>query len=188
MKNAIILHGKPSRERYENPEIPKPHRANWLPWLGRELWNHGIPAAIPPLPKPYFPVYKAWRVQFERQKINECTALIGHSAGAEFILRWLSETQEPVERVALVAPYHDFERKYGNFSDYELDPELAQIVGRVTILNSLDDDPPIQKNVERIMTAIPGVNLITFTNHGHFRLGNNMTSEQFPELLQELSK
>lgn len=91
MKNAIILHGKPTRDRYENSNEPKPHEANWLPWLKAQLEAQKINVSIPALPLPYFPVYEDWKNVFEREEVTGHTKLIGHSAGAEFILRWLSE-------------------------------------------------------------------------------------------------
>jgi hypothetical protein len=65
MRNAIILHGKPTRGRYENPDEPKPHEANWLPWLGRQLGARGVAVSIPAFPRPYFPVYEDWKGVFE---------------------------------------------------------------------------------------------------------------------------
>lgn len=186
MNSAVILHGKPSRERYENPREPKPHEANWLPWLGKKLASEGIATAIPALPKPYFPIYADWKKVFEKHSVDQDTALIGHSAGAEFILRWLSETGAAVERVALVAPYHDFQRKYGEFSEYSIDKTIMQRVGRMTVINSLDDDQPIQDNVKRLAETLPEANLITLNGFGHFRIGHNMVTEEFPELLEEL--
>ena len=187
MKNVIILHGKPTRERYENPAEPKPHIANWLPWLGRQLRSRGVEVSIPALPLPYFPVYEDWKEVFETNHVDEDTALIGHSAGAEFVLRWLTENKDvSVEQIALVAPYHDFASKYGEFSEYNIDTNLFRRVGRVTVLNSLDDDPQIQASVERIATGLPEARIIELDGYGHFRIGHNMQTEELPVLLDVL--
>lgn len=187
MNNAIILHGKPTRERYENSEEPKPHVANWLPWLGRQLSTRGVDVSIPAFPFPYFPVYKDWKEVFETNHVGEDTALIGHSAGAEFILRWLSENKDvSVEQIALVAPYHDFASKYAEFSEYNIDTNLSRRVGRITVLNSLDDDPQIQASVERIAIGLPVARIIELDGYGHFRIGYNMQTEELPVLLDVL--
>lgn len=187
MKNAVILHGKPSRERYENPELRKPHEANWLPWIGEQLSFRGVEVSIPVMPKPYFPIYKDWKTVFEQNYVDGATSLIGHSAGAEFILRWLAENESTeVEAVTLVAPYHDFGQKYGDFSQYELDSDIVNRIGKLTIVNSLDDDVPIQKSVQRLTALIPGVHLVELDGFGHFRIGHNMHNEEFPELLEVL--
>lgn len=189
MRNAIILHGKPSEQRYNNPGLAKPHDANWLPWLRDRLIESGVEVAIPKFPKPYFPEYSAWVQEFETYRVDESTGLIGHSTGADFILRWLSENRAvAVERVVLVAPWHDIAGKYGEFSKYSLDPELAQRVGRISIFNSLDDSEAIQANVHRLHEELPQSHIVEVNGFGHFMLGNNMTSQEFPELLAELEQ
>lgn len=188
MKKAVILHGKPTKERYLDPAQPKPHKANWFPWIDEKLVQIGVEVAIPPLPQPYFPVYETWKDVFECQKVDNETGLVGHSAGAEFILRWLSSnTSVSVERVVLVAPYHDYSEKYGDFSEYELDLSLPERIGRFTVINSLDDDEPIQRRTHDIVTAFPSANLIELDGYGHFRIGHNMTGPEFPTLLDELT-
>lgn len=187
MFNAVILHGKPTKERYLNPGIPKPHEANWFPWIGAKLSEAGVHTSIPPLPRPYYPEYAAWKGVFEAEKVDDNTGLVGHSAGAEFILRWLSSNNDvTVERVVLVAPYCDYASKYGDFSNYDLDRNLAERVGSITVINSLDDDEPIQRRTQSIIGALPTAKLIELDGYGHFRIGNNMTGPEFPELLDEL--
>lgn len=185
--DALILHGKPPRERYENPDLPKPHEANWLPWIAAELGKRGLRTAIPQFPKPYEPDYEAYRDEFEQYEIDTNGVVIAHSAGSEFILRWLSERRDmALKQLILVAPWTDTGNKYGNFSKYSLDTNLAKRVGRVTILNSLDDSQPIQDNALRLREAIQPSKYVQFENHGHFMLGNNMQDTTFPELLEEI--
>lgn len=187
MKNAVILHGKPTKERFDNPDVPKPHEANWFPWIANQLSTKGVEVSIPPLPKPYFPDYNLWKGVFESHKIDVHSGLVGHSAGAEFILRWFSENKEAVvERIVLVAPWHDSKNKYGEFSTYDLDRDITKRTGRLTIINSLDDDELIQMNVQRLSDEFPSATIINFDGYGHFRIGNNMLNEEFPELLKEL--
>lgn len=184
MKNAVIIHGKPTQARYENPLEPKPHEANWLPWLGKQLSSQGVSVSIPAMPVPYFPIYEAWESVFDTSRVTPETALIGHSAGSEFILRWLSENKAAkVEQVALVAPYHDYAGKYGEFSKYTLDAGIAERVGKLTIVNSLDDDAQIVKRAHELAETFPSARLVELDGFGHFRIGCNMTSEAFPELL-----
>jgi len=187
MNNAVILHGKPPRERYDNPNEPKPHEANWFPWLGQQLIERGVEVSIPPLPKPYYPVYKDWKGVFDSNKVDQETALIGHSAGAEFILRWLSENQiAEVEQVVIIAPYRDYENKYGDFSQYKLDKDIVKRTDRLTIMYSLDDDEPILRRTRELITAFPSAEHIELNGFGHFRIGHNMQTDEFPELLNIL--
>ena len=184
MTSAIIVHGKPTRERYENPLEPKPHVANWLPWLGMKLEEAGIPTSIPAMPLPYFPVYDDWRRVFESIPPTPNRLLIGHSAGAEFLLRWLSENKEErADKLVLVAPYKDEANKYDGFSRYELDPGIAERIGEIVIFNSLDDDPPIQRRTNELIGVFPLAKYVEFKDYGHFRIGHNMVGPEFPELL-----
>jgi predicted alpha/beta hydrolase family esterase len=189
MRDAVIVHGKPTRARYENPLEPKPYEANWLPWLGRQLCANGVEVSIPAMPRPYFPVYAAWKAAFEENHVGSETTLVGHSAGAEFILRWLSEDRKAAaEQVALVAPYKDYAGKYSEFSRYLLDADIASRVGSVVIFNSLDDDEPIQRRAHELASIIPDTELIELEGFGHFRIGHNMQSEEFPQLLEVLQR
>lgn len=187
MREVLIFHGKPSQERYENPEIPKPHEANWLPWLQSALGRRGVIATIPTFPKPYAPNYEAWKNEIEISSAA-VTAIVGHSAGAEFALRLLSENPSIVlNKLVLVAPWNDTSKKYGTFSDYELDADLSTRVKNITVFNSLDDSEAIQQNVDNIMTKLKRAELVEFHNYGHFMTGNKMVNEEFPELLAELT-
>lgn len=188
MRNLLLVPGKPTRERYENPDIPKPHEANWFPWIASEVGTAGIRASIAVMPRPYEPVYEDWKTAFESLGVvDEKTSLVGHSAGAEFQARWLSENKDVhVDRVVWVAPYCDRKRKYGDFSDYVLDTGLTERVGRLAIFNSIDDDPAIQAYAHELAEALPSARLVEFEDFGHFMIGNNMKGPEFPELLQEL--
>lgn len=187
MNRALILHGKPPRERYENPNVPKPHEANWLPWLAAKLGERGIKASIPIFPDPFEPDFERWKEVFEEHDVDEDTAIIGHSAGAEFALHWLSGNNVKLSHLALVAPWRDTKGNYGNFSEYPIDQLLSRRIGRISIFNSLDDSPAIQENVADLRALFPESHYYEFEKHGHFMLGNGMPDETFPELLGELT-
>ncbi len=140
------------------------------------------------MPAPYAPEYEAWKEIVDQLPIDEETGLVGLSAGGGFIVRYLSErTDLTVERVVLVAPWHDRNHEYGrDLFNYTIDPNLAQRVGRMTIFNSADDGANIQAGVTMLREAIPGIHYREFPNHGHFMLGNNMTTNELPELVEEL--
>ena len=189
MRNAVLVHGKPLRERYENPDLPKPQNSYWFPWLKEKLQAQGVETFIPSFPQPYYPVYSAWREQFDGQcSVDNHTGLVGHSAGTDFILRLLSEEPNITpERVVLVAPWHDDRRNYGDFSSYTLDASIGERIGRLTVFVSSDDRDWIQKYAEHVKDTIPQANLVRFQDFGHFMLGNNMQTNEFPELLDELN-
>lgn len=189
MRNVLFAHGKPSRVRYEDSTIPKPHEANWFPWIKRQLSQCGIEAHVPALPKPYCPVFSDWKDAFPVHAIKADTGLVGFSAGSEFLLRLLSEdTNLRAEHLVLVAPWRDMAEKYGDFSEYILDPGISERVGRLTIFSALDDNKAIQDNARNLAGILPRANLIELDGYGHFMIGNTMTSEEFPELATVLLK
>lgn len=193
MNRAVILHGKPTEERYnwalEGLEL-MPHDANWLPWLDEQLTTQGIQVERPALPRPFSPDYEAWKDTFEYAGgTNRNTALVGHSAGAEFILRYLSEEHDATaEQIILVAPYHDWDGKYGDFSEYKLDASIAERVGRIAAVYSDDDDQPILSNVVRLREDLPTAHFTKLYRYGHFRIGHNLLSPEVPELLEIVTR
>jgi predicted alpha/beta hydrolase family esterase len=187
MQSVVFAHGKPPRERYENPDLPKPHEANWFPWAAKQLEQKGIAAAVPALPRPYHPVFADWKESFPVHDVGRDTGLVGFSAGAEFLLRLFSEDPDiEAEPLILVAPWRDVDGKYDDFSKYTLDPSIGERVGRLTLISSRDDSEVIQANARAIASTIRGAKLLELDGYGHFMLGNNMTSEAFPELIREL--
>lgn len=186
MKTAIILHGKPSKEGYYKPERDAQSNSHWLPWIQHELLLKDILAQTPELPTPYNPVYEEWKKVFERFEINENTILIGHSCGGGFLVRYLSEENVKVGKVALVAPWLDPKEglQTGMF-DFEINPNLKAKVEDLVLLTSEDDDPDIQESVDLLKSRVGEIKTISFKDKGHFTLGD-MGTREFPELLDFL--
>lgn len=188
-RNAVIVHGKPPISKWEDPTQPRPHEANWLPWIGAELEAQGMEVAIPAFPEPYAPDYAAWKSVLEDQEITSTTTLIGHSAGAGFILRYLSENPRvEVDRIALVAPWLvDPEDKYGDWTKFAIDPILPVSVRTgMDIFYSSQDNPQAQDSLKIVREALPIARYRDIPAYGHFMIGNSMENEQFPELRDAL--
>lgn len=105
MKNAIILHGQPGKKEYYDPRMPSMSNAHWIPWLQGQLLKNDIAAATPEVPFAFKPEWNIWKQEVERFEIGPDTLIIGHSRGADFWLRWLSENKNAtVGKVVLIAP------------------------------------------------------------------------------------
>lgn len=183
MKTAIILHGKANKDKYFDPAFDSPSNACWLPWLQKQLLMNGVVAQTPEIPSPWKPDYDLWKKEFERFDITPETILVGHSCGAGFLVRWLSEQSDVrVGKVVLIAPWIDPDRTgdTGDFFDFDFDPKLAERAVTITIFNSTDDFPNAQISAKMIADAIPGVITQDFT-YGHF---TEIT--EFVELRDEL--
>lgn len=182
MKRAVILHGKPSVESYYSVRDAQSN-SHWLPWLQQQLLVQDILAQTPEMPIPYSPVYEDWKQEFERQAIDEDTVLVGHSCGAGFLLRWLSESSQRVERLVLVAPWLDPNQKHGNLFDFAVDVEVASKTNQgIDILYSTSDDEEIHQSLLLLRSKLPSVRYHEFIDYGHFCL-SDMDTREFPELL-----
>ncbi|MFH0905284.1 MAG: alpha/beta hydrolase [bacterium] len=193
MKTAIILHGMPSKTGYYDPKRESQSNEHWLPWLQRQLLLKDVLAQTPEWPKPYDPDYKAWSKVFDQFHVGKDTLLIGHSCGAGFLVRWLSEHKIKVGKVILVAPWINPDKKSGRklisseFFNFKIDKNLLKRTKGITIFNSIDDYADIQQSVKVLRETIPGIRYREFKNRGHFCY-NDMKTRKFPELLKEVLK
>lgn len=188
MKNAIILHGGPTKEEYYNPKIPSMSNSHWIPWLQAQLLKKDIIAATPEVPYSFDRNWEVWNREVERFDRGEETMLIGHSTGAGFFVKYLSiHPTIKVDKVVLVAPWLDPDQKYTRnfFDDFVIDPELVERTKGITVFNSDNDQSSVQKTVQIIHDTIKNVHYKEFDNYGHFCISDMKTIE-FPELLEVL--
>ncbi len=187
MKNAIILHGGPSKKEYYNPDAPSMSNAHWIPWLQAQLLKADIPTASPEVPWSFDRNWKVWQKEVERYDIGPETILIGHSTGAGFFIKYLSINKNlKVGKVVLVAPWLDPDREHTKnfFDDFEIDPEFPSRTGGVTIFNSDNDQDSVQKTVKIVRGKVANIKYVEFHNYGHF-IHEDMKTLRFPELLDE---
>lgn len=183
MKNAIIIHGICDKAEYFSDEYPSLSNSHWLPWLQKQLLIRGILAQTPEMPEPYQPEYDQWKTQFKEYEVNDETILIGHSCGGGFLLRWLSENKIKVNKLILVAPWLDPERKETtSFFDFTIDKDIINRIEQIHLLVSKNDDKDILESVEIIRKNIFNLLYQEFSDFGHFTLGH-MKTNKFPELL-----
>lgn len=182
MKNAIILHGMPSKEEYYSDEYPSASNFQWLPWLQKQLLIRDIFAVTPEMPLSFLPEYLAWKKEFERHDVTAETILVGHSCGAGFLVRWLSEHKDvKVGRVFLVAPWIDPEKTLATgMFDFAIDPEFISRTKGVTVYVSNDDDSDIHESVQMINGPVTGIEVKQFAGRGHF------LSDNFIELRDDI--
>jgi predicted alpha/beta hydrolase family esterase len=187
MKNAIILHGGPSKKEYYNPDAPSMSNAHWIPWLQAQLLKADIPTASPEVPWSFDRNWKVWQKEVERYDIGPETILIGHSTGAGFFIKYLSINKNlKVGKVILVAPWLDPDREHTKnfFDDFEIDPEFPSRSVGVTIFNSDNDQDSVQKTVKIVRGKVANIKYVEFHNYGHF-IYEDLKTLKFPELLEE---
>jgi predicted alpha/beta hydrolase family esterase len=188
MKNAIILHGMPSKEDYYNPLGQNESDAHWISWLQHQLMIRDIYAATPEMPLAFKPDYTVWKKEFERYDIGPETILVGHSCGAGFLVRWLSENKSTkVGKVVLVAPWINVNREEDIqfFEGMTIDENIASRTEELIVFESTNDMVEIQDSVSKLKTTLKNARFRQFTDYGHFCYRDINTNE-FPELLQEI--
>jgi uncharacterized protein len=182
MKSAIIIHGMPDKGEHLARGATSAKR-HWLPWIKLELEKVGWEVFTPEMPVPYEPNYERWSEEFEKLPLQEDTALIGHSCGSGFLVRWLSENKFRVGKVVLVAPWIDPDHKWAPkmFNDAGFDPDVASRTQGITEFISLDDSQEELDTLKVLKEQIKGLEVKEFTDKGHFVL-SSMGGPEFPEL------
>lgn len=184
--NCIIVHGCPSdAEKAMNPET-RTYDKHWIPYVKRELARKEIVVTVPLMPEPWKAVYSSWKKEFELLDINENTILIGHSCGCAFLVRWLGETKQKIDKLILVAPWKIAESGGAErgFYDYNVDISVKERVGKIVIF-SADNEEEDGKKSAKIFGEALGGRIIELKNHGHYTL-RDMGTAEFPELIREI--
>lgn len=187
MRNAIILHGLPDKHEYYSEKYPSASNSHWIPWLQKHLLMNNIKADTPELFKVYEPNYERFVKEIERYDITPETTLVGHSMGAGFWVRYLSENpQVVVDKVILVAPGINLGHNYDtDLFDFEIDPSIVVHSNNFVLFVSDNDSKIIQNSVNVLIEKLPNITVTEFHDYGHFTM-KAMNTNAFPELLEAI--
>ena len=169
MKNVIIVHGKPSKENYYDPNGYTSSNFGWIPWLQNQLLVRDMMPNVPEMPHAYLPEYSSWKQEFERFDVTQDTILVGHSMGAGFLVRWLSEqvAAQPA-RVVLVAPSLDpYRQNETGFGEFVIDPTITDRT-ELIVMTSDNDSEKAVASLALLTDALPKTDVRTFAGYGHF--------------------
>ncbi len=184
--NCVVVHGCPNYAE-DNPD-KSTYDKHWMKWLGRELSKLGIVGSFPVMPTPWEPNYEAWKKEFEKNKIDENSILIGHSCGCAFLARWLAETKEVVKHLIFVAPWKvadaSMSQQKVDWYSHDIDKSIRFRAKYMTIFTS-DDEELGGKQSAALFEEAWGIEPILLHKHGHYTL-NDMGTEEFPELLSAI--
>jgi uncharacterized protein len=190
MKKAVIIHGMPGREEYFDAAQVAPSQNHWIPWLQRQLILHDVLAQTPEMPRPFDPKYEEWAPILDGFRPDQETMLVGHSLGAGFLARWLSERDLKkdgrVGKVVLVAPWMDPSKELiTGFFDFILDTMIAEKTAGLTVFISNDDDDEMHATLDMLQGTVLGLQVREFEGKGHFTK-KDMGTNEFPELRDHL--
>jgi len=189
MKNALILHG-----------AGNDHTGNWFPWLKSELEKKGYKVWVPDLPNSDVPNLNDWlETIFSNKdwKFDEESIIVGHSAGATFILRVLEKL--PIDIKIRKAVLVSGPAQMGTIPDYF--PYKREMVTPSfnwnKIKNSCEkfyfvcsDNDKYQcgeENSKIFQEHLDG-EIILKKGQGHFNLEVSPDYKQFPLLLEIVEK
>ena len=187
MKNALILHGAGNNSQ-----------GNWFPWLKVELEKKDYKVWVPDLPNSDIPNLSSWLKVILGNKdwvFNMESVIIGHSAGATFILRLLEKLPRglKINKAVLVSGPVQLGTKSEYFPykrDMVKDPshwdKIRNSCNQFYFFHS--DNDPYQCGIDqgRIMQKYLRGELIFKPNQGHFNLETGSRYKEFPKLLEKI--
>ncbi|MDR1361153.1 MAG: alpha/beta hydrolase family protein [Rickettsiales bacterium] len=185
MKNAVICHGVNKDFDYASKKLVPSSSSNWLPWLQQRYLLSEIDCQNPAFLHSWVPdrKYEDDVEILKRYEIGPDTALIAHSCGAGFLVRYLSENPGiKIKHLVLVAPWMDGHNILGDYFDFTIDINLPERIEKMDFFYSTDDESPyIQETFDKILKIFPNINAHKFSDKGHFT-ESDMKTIEFPEL------
>ncbi len=184
ISNVVLVHG--CGDNQKDLEYSK---RQWQPWIKQKIESKNIKVNFPTMPNSLTPVYEDYKMEFEKIDINENSILIGHSCGANFLVRWLSETNTKIKKLIMVAPWNEpnhenkVKAEFYNISDVNYS-FVKNIQDGVVIFTS-DNEEVVGKNTAKLWTEKLNAKLIELKKHGNYT-ESGMGTTEFPELLDEI--
>lgn len=162
------------------------YRKDWKDVLQENL-GEGFDVLQPRMPNKTNAQYADWEKIFKKimEKVDDSLVLVGHSLGALFLVKYLSENtlEKNVPSVHLVAaPFDDEEQE--SLGSFKIDTNKVENIQALTnniFLYFSTDDPviPVSES-QKYAEKLPQATLKKFTDKGHFN------QEAFPELVHDI--
>jgi len=185
MKRVFIIHGWDG-----HPE------EGWFPWLKKRLEEKGFQVFNPAMPEPLNPKINEW-VQFLREQVgspDQATYLIGHSIGAQTILRYLESLPEnaKIGGAVFIAGWINLtDEAYEDDNDIEIGrpwletpinwAKVKSHTNKFTAIFS-DNDPLVPMSDSEIFKEKVGAKIIVEHNKGHFN--DESGTKELPSALE----
>ena len=194
-KQVLVIHGGTTFDTYkeylsylknQKIDLGKYRGERWRYKLGKDL-GRGFDVLLPTMPNGGNAEYKEWKIVFKKiaVKLQSNVILIGHSLGAIFLAKFLSENRFPkkIRATFLLAPPYDDKDMDETLGSFRLPKSLKGLErqgGRIFIYHSKDDGSVPFSHSERYLRDLPDATFRKFTNKGHFN------QPKFPELVRDI--
>lgn len=193
-KQVLVIHGGGTFETYEEYIVFLKTKEVTLERLLRKDWKNSLQGDLgdtyqviaPQMPNSQNARYLEWKIRFERiiPLLNDTIILIGHSLGAIFLIKYLSENtlSKNIEALFLIAaPYKDEPGE--SLVDFNTNYDFTQLLNqskKIVLYHSKDDPVVPYVHAEFYHEKMPTAILRTFENRQHFN------QPQFPELIEDI--
>jgi predicted alpha/beta hydrolase family esterase len=204
MKQLIFIHGGEAYSNEADFKLYLEQQEVDVAYKEKQRWHYvpALQAALgddwqiirPQMPCEDNAKYEYWKIWFEKYipHLQDGVVLVGHSLGAMFLARYLSEHEMPVRVSKLVLVAAEFTRRSGigpgeedgeyfythldNFS------QLEQSADEIVLVYSRDDFVVPFDNLAMWAERLPSAHIVEFADKGHF------LQERFLELVELIKK
>lgn len=203
-QQVFVMHGGDTHATYEEyieslkKELIDPadfmvvvgaEEKKWKKTLAQRL-GPDFEVILPMMPSSLNAKYLEWKIWFEKfiPYLHDGVIFVGHSLGATFFAKYLSENLFPkkIKGLFLIAPAYDDTGSSYSLADFILPVDLTQIQQqcmRVFIYHSKDDPVVRFDDFAKYTKALPAAQGIVFEDWGHFT-----GQSEFPELTQKIKE
>ena len=197
MKQIIVIHGGTTFANYDDflqslsTKTLHVDRFTYKP-MWKELLQQNLGSEyqvlLPAMPNKTNARYEEWALYFSHLTdiIEDDVILIGHSLGAIFLAKYLSENDFPrtIKATVLVAaPYNDeSDEDLTNFKIESISDKLTNQAGRIVILAGSDDPVIPTSELQKYQEALPNAETHILSAPDHF------VRQDFPELITVLKQ
>ena len=156
---------------------------DWKPWL-REKLGEKYEVILPMMPNKTNARFEEWKIWIEKfvPYLNDEVILVGHSLGASFLAKYLSENKFPkkIRAVMLVSGVYDKDSEGYSLLSFALPAKLDLQTEKIFIYHSKDDPVVPFEEAEKFKEALPNAVLRVFEDRKH------INQPEFPELLTDI--
>lgn len=194
MRQVVVIHGGDAFASYEEYfaalqklelDDPRTKTKGWKALLGERLGPE-YQIIAPRMPNASNAKYAEWKLWFEKhfKFLDNEVLLVGHSLGASFLARYLSENMFPKKIIGtfLVAgPFSvDEDRQLVEFVPPASMALLEQQGGALFLYHSKDDDVVSIEELAKYQHALPTATARVLDGRGH------VSGDEFPELINDV--
>jgi predicted alpha/beta hydrolase family esterase len=195
MKQVVVIHGGdafPSYDAYlvalKNWDVDLSdfkRSGDWKSTLA-EVLGPNYQVLMPQMPNKQNAKYIEWKIWFEKliPFLIDGVVLVGHSLGATFLAKYLSEEHFPktIAGTILIAPPYDMDENR-SVVEFVLPQSLlllAEQAGKIVLYHSENDSIVSFSELAKYRAALPHATVRIFKDRGHFN------QVQFPELIADI--